>query len=99
MFYLFILLLSIGLCRLNIFLSLMFSNFCASCLNVQFTMELIGNESGNAPGRYSMDMCKDVIPMSGLSESGEISMLIFLIKSIQSQWLFNSYQLLISPRN
>lgn len=32
-------------------------------------MELIGNESGNAPRRYSMDMSKDVIPMSVFSES------------------------------
>ncbi|KAL5733449.1 hypothetical protein ACOSP7_032784 [Xanthoceras sorbifolium] len=39
--------------------------------STQFTMELIGNECGNAPKRYSMDMSKDVIPMSVFSESSQ----------------------------
>ncbi|KAK1570974.1 hypothetical protein Q3G72_010039 [Acer saccharum] len=39
--------------------------------STQFTMELVGNESGNAPKRYSMDMAKDVIPMSVFSESSQ----------------------------
>ncbi|TXG49568.1 hypothetical protein EZV62_025443 [Acer yangbiense] len=39
--------------------------------STQFTMELVGNECGNAPKRYSMDMAKDVIPMSVFSESSQ----------------------------
>ncbi|KAK2633932.1 hypothetical protein Ddye_028724 [Dipteronia dyeriana] len=39
--------------------------------STQFTMELIGNGCGDAPKRYSMDMSKDVIPMSVFSESSQ----------------------------
>ncbi|XP_015583911.1 general transcription factor IIF subunit 2 isoform X2 [Ricinus communis] len=38
---------------------------------IQFTMELAGNESGNAPKSYSMDMSEDFIPMFVLSESAQ----------------------------
>ncbi len=42
------------------------------CLNVsQFTMELAGTESGHIPKCYSMDMSKDLIPMSVFSESSQ----------------------------
>ncbi|OMO71568.1 Transcription initiation factor IIF, beta subunit [Corchorus capsularis] len=35
----------------------------------QFTMELVGTETGDVPKRYSMDMTKDFVPMSVFSES------------------------------
>ncbi|XP_034704652.1 general transcription factor IIF subunit 2 [Vitis riparia] len=37
----------------------------------QFTMELAGTESGNAPKCYSMDMSQDFIPMAVFSESSQ----------------------------
>ncbi|PON63047.1 Transcription initiation factor [Trema orientale] len=41
----------------------------------QFTIELAGTESGNIPRHYSMEMSKDLIPMTVFSESrqGKIS--------------------------
>ncbi|KAJ8766061.1 hypothetical protein K2173_020577 [Erythroxylum novogranatense] len=37
----------------------------------QFTMELAGNDSGNAPKCYAMEISKDFIPMSVFSESSQ----------------------------
>ncbi|ESR49505.1 transcription initiation factor IIF subunit beta [Citrus sinensis] len=51
------------------------SSSSSSSSSTRFTMELISTESGNAPKRYSMDMSKDLIPMSVFAESsnGKIS--------------------------
>ncbi|KAK8999367.1 hypothetical protein V6N11_070537 [Hibiscus sabdariffa] len=35
----------------------------------QFTMELVGTETGDVPKRYSMDMTKDFVPMSVFSQT------------------------------
>ncbi|PPR84231.1 hypothetical protein GOBAR_AA36484 [Gossypium barbadense] len=37
----------------------------------QFTMELVGTETGDVPKRYSMDMTKDFVPMSVFSETSQ----------------------------
>ncbi|XP_010253576.1 PREDICTED: general transcription factor IIF subunit 2 [Nelumbo nucifera] len=37
----------------------------------QFTMELVGNEPGNGPKCYSLDMSKDFIPMCVFSETSQ----------------------------
>ncbi|EOY18589.1 hypothetical protein QUC31_006449 [Theobroma cacao] len=37
----------------------------------QFTMELVGTEIGDGPKRYSMEMSKDLVPMSVFSESSQ----------------------------
>ncbi|KAK6228151.1 hypothetical protein SCA6_000491 [Theobroma cacao] len=37
----------------------------------QFTMELVGTEIGDVPKRYSMEMSKDLVPMSVFSESSQ----------------------------
>eukprot|EP00262_Sarcandra_glabra_P002757 TRINITY_DN1315_c0_g1_i1.p1 TRINITY_DN1315_c0_g1~~TRINITY_DN1315_c0_g1_i1.p1 ORF type:complete len:294 (-),score=53.75 TRINITY_DN1315_c0_g1_i1:396-1211(-) len=44
--------------------------------SLQFTMELAGNESGNVPKIYSLNMYKDFIPMCIFSESpqGKVAM-------------------------
>ncbi|XVF23667.1 hypothetical protein REPUB_Repub13aG0059100 [Reevesia pubescens] len=39
--------------------------------NTQFTMELVGTETGDAPKLYSMDMTKDFVPMSVFSETSQ----------------------------
>lgn len=45
----------------------------------QFTMELAGTESGNAPKCYSMDMSQDFIPMAVFSESSQGEYAYFLL--------------------
>ncbi|XVF75517.1 hypothetical protein PTKIN_Ptkin13bG0194100 [Pterospermum kingtungense] len=37
----------------------------------QFTMELVGTETGDVPKRYSMDMTKDFVTMSVFSETSQ----------------------------
>ncbi|XP_038712437.1 general transcription factor IIF subunit 2-like isoform X3 [Tripterygium wilfordii] len=39
--------------------------------STQFTMELAGPESGNAPKRYAMEISKDFVPLSVFSESSQ----------------------------
>lgn len=45
--------------------SILYMLFCEP----QFTMELVGTETGDLPKRYSMDMTKDFVPMSVFSET------------------------------
>lgn len=36
----------------------------------QFTMEMASTEAGNMPKSYSLNMSKDIVPMSVFSETG-----------------------------
>lgn len=37
----------------------------------QFTMEMAGNDSGNMPKSYSLNMFKDFVPMGVFSETNQ----------------------------
>lgn len=39
--------------------------------DIQFTMEMGGNDVGNMPKSYSLNMFQDFVPMCVLSETGQ----------------------------